>query len=102
MTGGRSWEKLPVILKNNSSKLPLLNGLQGPIEECGFPSRVSAWILKNLHHVSHETYALINKLISDDVKFPEEYLTLSCAVIIDDCLEEFIELYQVNRHWIFY
>jgi len=42
----------------------------------------------------------MNKLIEDGVAFPEEYLTLSTSVSIGECLEEFVELYQVNRHWI--
>lgn len=67
MAGGRSWVKLPEMIKNNPTKIPILTNLQRPMEECGFPGRVSTWILKNLHLVSLETYALINKLITDKV-----------------------------------
>ena len=31
---------------------------------------------------------------------PEEYLALSTVVVVGDCLEEFVDLYSVNRHWI--
>ena len=36
----------------------------------------------------------------NEVPFPEEYLTLSTVVDFGENLEDFMDLYQVNRHWI--
>jgi len=80
-------------LKNNAAKEPLLLSLQGPLEECGIPTKIANWIVKNLDVTTLQTHVLINRLIDGGVEFPEEYLTLSTLVTIGEYLEEFVELY---------
>ena len=70
------------------------------MEQCGFPTGISNWILCNLEFVTLQTYALINELINNRREYADEYLTLSTRVIIGDELEDFLDLYSVNRHWI--
>jgi len=100
MIGDRSFEKLPGMLHNNPEKKHLLSRLEGPLEECGMPTEIVAWIIKNLDQVTLQTHALINFLWGMRAPHPEEYLALSTVVVIGDCLEEFVDLYSVNRHWI--
>jgi len=47
-----------------------------------------------------QTYTLLKSLYDHSLPFPEEYLTLSTVVSFGTNLEDFIEAYQVNRHWI--
>jgi len=51
MIGGRSFEKLPGMLHTNTEKKHLLSRLEGPLEEVGMPTRIAAWIIKNLDQV---------------------------------------------------
>lgn len=42
----------------------------------------------------------MNYLIEERTQHASEYLSLSTAVKFGECLEDFVDLYAVNRHWI--
>ena len=39
-------------------------------------------------------------LTQEFIPYANEYLTLSTVVDFGECLEDFVEMYKVNRHWI--
>jgi len=100
MAGGRAWTKIPELLAINGSKVHLLEDLAGPLEACGLQPGAAHWILKNCLHIPLQTYTLLRHIKENEVPFPEEYLTLSTVVDFGETMEDFIDLYKVNQHWI--
>ena len=64
-------------------------------------SETAWWITQNCHQVTEQTHALVVHLTGDHNRLAKELLALSTVVDFGECLEDFVMMYKVNRHWIF-
>jgi len=62
---------------------------------------VANWVTRNCHLITAQTHALVVHLGKQENHMAGEILTLSTVVDFGECLKDFVEMYQVNRHWIF-
>ena len=50
--------------------------------------------------MQEQTFSLIKYMTATRMVQQAEYLTLSVAVSFGDCVEDFIDMYVVNREWV--
>ena len=85
---------------NNSDKVHLLSTLEEPLVKCGICQESATWIINHVWDLDLDAFHLLQKLDSPDIRSPSEYLTFSTVVSIGDYVDDFIEMYQANQHWI--
>ena len=100
MAGGNSFDKLPEMIANNDSNIKHLSKLVGPLQECSIPETAASWLTNHCQDITKQTHSIVDYIVKNNIKHPEEYLHFSKVVIVGDEVDEFFDLYEVNRDWI--
>ena len=85
------------MIANNDSNIKHLSKLVGPLQDCNIPEGAAKWLIKNCHELKLQTHCILSYIIDKQCSFPEEYLEFSKVVVVGDEIEEFCDLYWVNR-----